>query len=91
MGAEMGQDNKLAWPFSGISDPATPLGRAGLSQNWPRGHLAGSCTSPAPRHHEGLLSDGVEGQGRRAVTLPLPPWAYLFRPLEKDRSDTAWV
>lgn len=91
MRAEMGQDNKLAWPFSSISDPATPLGRARLSQNWPRGHLAGSGTSPAPGHHEGLLSDGVEGQRRRAVTFPLPPWDYLFRPLEKDRSDTAWV
>lgn len=91
MGAEMGQDNKLAWPFSGISDLATLLGRVGLSQNWPRGHQAGSCTSPAPGHHEGMLSDGVEGQRGGAVTLPLPPWAYLFRPLEKDRRDAAWI
>lgn len=72
MGAEMGQDNKLAWPFSGISDPATPLGRAGLSQNWPRGHLAGSCTSPAPRHHEGLLSDGGGRPGEKGCNPSTP-------------------
>ena len=87
----MGQDSKLAWPSSGISDPATLRGRAGLSQNWPQGPLTGSCTSPAPGHHAGLLSEGVEGQRRGAETSPLPPWAYLLRPLEKDRSDAAWV
>ena len=70
MGAEMGQDNKLAWPFSGISDPATPLGRARLSQNWPQGHLAGSGTSPAPGHHEGLLSDGVDSDQHKAPPSP---------------------
>ena len=78
MGAEMGQDNKLAWPFSGISDLATLLGRVGLSQNWPRGHQAGSCTSPAPGRHEGMLSDGVEGQRGGAVCAPSLPGPLLL-------------
>lgn len=73
----MGQDNKLAWPFSGISDPATLLGRGGTQPERPQGHLAGSCTSPAPGRHEGMLSDGVEGQRGGAVALHLPPWAPI--------------